>query len=271
MSPKERGRAATVAVQLYTLRSLEAPFGSLLDLVARAGAEAVETVGHHGLEAEAMRDALDARGLTALSSHVQLAALEDDLEGEIAFARQAGVGRLVVPFLTPEERPSDAAGWSALGARLARLGQRCREADMTLAYHNHDFELAPVEGRLGLEWLFDAADPEHLEAELDLAWIARAGRDPVAALRTWGERTRLLHAKDLAPTGQAQDEGGWAQVGSGTLPWSELLPEALAQGTTGWIVEHDAPLDPEAVVRGGCAFLTAFLDGAGASPSRSPA
>lgn len=253
-------RTNTIAVQLYTLRSLEAPFGALLDIVARAGAAAVETVGHHGLEPAAMRDALDEHDLTALSSHVQLAKLEGDLDAEIAYAREAGIRRLVVPSIPDDQRPGDAAGWSALGERLARMGAHCRTADVTLAYHNHDFELGEVDGRIGLDWLFSAADPQDLEAELDLAWLQRGGRDPVEVLETWGYRTKLVHAKDLAPSGEAQEEGGWAAVGHGTMPWPDLLTEGLAQGVYGWIVEHDNPLDPEAAIRTGCAYLATALN-----------
>lgn len=251
-----------IGIQLYTLRSLELDFASLLALAKRVGADGVQTVGRHGLTAAEMRDALAAHDLVAIGSHVPLAALESDLEGEIAFAQEVGIETLVVPFLPPDERPDDAAGWTAMGTRLGALGARCRAAGVALAYHNHAFELTTVAGRTGLDWLFAAADPHDLQAELDLAWLARAGKDPLAALRTLGHRCRILHAKDLAPEGQGAQEDGWAQVGAGTLPWSALLPEALEKGVAGWVVEHDAPLDPEATVRGGVAFLRTFLEGA---------
>lgn len=254
-----------IGIQLYTLRSLELDFASLVALAKRVGADGVQTVGRHGLSAPEMRDALATHDLVAIGSHVQLATLESDLDGELAFAREVGIDTLVVPFLPPHERPVDAAGWTAMGTRLGAMGARCREAGIGLAYHNHDFELVTVEGRMGLDWLFDAADSDDLQAELDLAWLARAGKDPLAALRSWGPRCSLIHAKDLAPEGEASDEDGWAQVGAGTLPWSALLPEALAQGVDGWIVEHDRPIDPEATVRGGVAFLSAFLDEASAA------
>ena len=245
----------SVGVQLYTLRELSDRAEDLLDLVAEAGADAVETVGHHGVEAPFLRDALDRRGLRAVSSHLQLAALEADLDGEVAFARTVGIGTLVVPWLPPAERPTDRRGWTGLGARLARLGARVREAGLRLAYHNHDFELAEVEGRDGLAWLLDAAEPEVLDVELDLAWVARAGGDPAAALRRWGERTRLLHVKDLAPAGAAPDEDGWATVGQGTLPWPALLELASEVGVEAWLLEHDRPSDPARTVREGCAYL----------------
>jgi len=247
--------APIVGVQLYTLREVSDRVDDLLDLVAAAGADAVETVGHQGVDAPHLRDALAQRGLRAVSTHLQLATLEENLDAEVAFARAVGIGTLVVPWLAPAERPTDRAGWTALGTRLARLGERVRASDLRLAYHNHDFELAEVEGRSGLAWLLDAAPPDVLDAELDLAWVARAGDDAAAALRRWGDRTRLLHVKDLAPKGAAPDEDGWATVGRGTLPWPALLELASEVGVEAWLLEHDRPADPARTVREGCAYL----------------
>jgi sugar phosphate isomerase/epimerase len=251
----EPNDAPIVGVQLYTLREVSDRVEDVLDLVASAGADAVETVGHHGLDAPALRDALERRGLRAVSTHLQLAALEADLDAEVAFARTVGIGTLVVPWLPPAERPTDRDGWTSLGTRLARLGARVRDAGLRLAYHNHDFELTDVEGRTGLAWLLDAADPAVLDVELDLAWVARAGGDPTAVLRRWRERTRLLHAKDLAPAGSGSDEDGWATVGQGTLPWPALLELASEVGVEAWLLEHDRPADPARTVREGCAYL----------------
>lgn len=246
---------ARIGVQLYTLRSLSKRLEPLLDVAASAGAEVVETVGRHGVPAEELRDALAARDLRAISSHVPLSALEADPDAEAAFARVAGVETLVVPFLAPDERPAGARGWAQLGARLDRVGARLADAGVRLAYHNHDVELALVEGRTGLDWLLDAADPAHLGAELDLAWVARAGRDPAEVLRRWGPRTWLLHVKDLAPPGASPEEDGWATAGSGILPWDALLALANEVGVRAWLLEHDRPADPERTVQDGCAYL----------------
>ena len=47
----------------------------------------------------------------------------------------------------------------------------------------------------------------------------RGGADP----RRWIERYRgripLVHVKDIAPAGEKEDEDGWADVGTGTVPW----------------------------------------------------
>jgi len=248
-----------IAVQMYTLRHV----GSLdeqLRIVHDAGVRAVETVGTQNVSASELKRLLDTYSIRVISSHVQLADLRADLDGVVAFNQAIGNTVLVVPYLGEQERPTDAAGWTALGKELASISKRVQARGMTLAYHNHDFELVDFAGKTGLDLLFEAAGPG-LKTELDLAWVARAGLDPVATLGKFRGRLFAVHAKDNAATGQAQaqDEGGFAAVGQGVLDWASILPAARAAGVQWFIVEHDQPRDPAAVVKAGADYLDQHL------------
>jgi sugar phosphate isomerase/epimerase len=83
----------------------------------------------------------------------------------------------------------------------------------------------------------------HLLWEADLAWLVRGGVDPIFWLKKYAGRVPAAHVKDLAPTGQAADEDGWADVGSGTLDWASLLPAMRGAGVELFVVEHDKPSD----------------------------
>lgn len=229
-----------IAVQMYSLRNA----GSLdqqLKIVHDAGVGAVETVGTQGVSAPELKQLLDRYAIKAISSHVPLAELRKDLPGVVAFNRSIGNTTLVVPYLDAKDRPTDAAGWTALGKELGRISKQVRAEGMRLAYHNHDFELVDFNGRTGLELLFAAAGPD-LQTELDLAWVARAGYDPAVMLGKFRGRLFAVHAKDNAPKGQAEDEGGFAAVGQGVLDWNAILPAAAGAGVQWYIIEHDQPV-----------------------------
>ncbi|MFG6108518.1 sugar phosphate isomerase/epimerase family protein [Stenotrophomonas nematodicola] len=246
-----------IAVQMYTLRDA----GSLdqqLKIVHDAGVGAVETVGTQNVSAVELKQLLDRYSIKAISSHVQLAELRRDLDGVVAFNRSIGNTVLVVPYLDEKARPTDAAGWTALGQELGRIATRARAGGMRLAYHNHDFELVQFNGRTGLELLFAAAGPDLL-TELDLAWVARAGHDPAVMLGKFRGRLFAVHAKDNAPKGQADDEGGFAAVGQGVLDWNAILPAAADAGVQWYIVEHDHPRDPAKVIQASADYLRAHL------------
>lgn len=251
------GPQTPIAVQMYSLRNA----GSLdqqLKIVHDAGVGAVETVGTQNVSAAELKQLLDRYSIKAISSHVQLADLRKDLDAAVAFNRSIGNTTLVVPYLDQKDRPTDAAGWTALGKELGQLSKRVRAKGMRLAYHNHDFELVDFDGRTGLELLFAAAGPD-LETELDLAWVARAGYDPAMMLGKFKGRMFAVHAKDNAPQGQAEDEGGFAAVGRGVLDWNAILPAAAAADVRWYIIEHDQPRDPATVIQAGADYLREHL------------
>ncbi|MDH2326924.1 sugar phosphate isomerase/epimerase [Cereibacter sp. SYSU M97828] len=246
-----------IAVQMYTLRD----FGTLeeqLAAVQEAGITAVETVGTQKVEAAELKALLDEYGIEAISTHAQLADLRSDLDSVVAFNKAIGNSYITVPFLKEEDRPTDAAGWQALGEELGQISEKIEAEGLTLAYHNHAFEIVDFDGKTALEIMLDAAGPE-VEAELDLAWVARAGFDPAEYLGRFEGRVFAIHAKDNAPEGEAEDEKGFAALGEGVLDWDAILPAAEEAGVTWYIIEHDLPKDAAAVVQTGAAYLTENL------------
>ncbi|WP_312237487.1 sugar phosphate isomerase/epimerase [Stenotrophomonas sp.] len=251
------GAQLPIAVQMYTLRDA-GTLDQQLKIVHDAGVGAVETVGTQNVSSVELKRLLDRYSIKAISSHVQLDELRKDLDGVVAFNRSIGNTTLVVPYLEEKARPTDAAGWTALGRELGGIATRARAGGMRLAYHNHDFELVDFDGRTGLELLFAAAGPD-LQTELDLAWVARAGHDPAVMLAKFRGRLFAVHAKDNAPKGQAEDEGGFAAVGQGVLDWKAILPAAADAGVQWYIVEHDHPRDPAKVIQASADYLRTHL------------
>ncbi len=247
-----------LSIQLYTLRSLS-DLDRILDVVAEAGYRHVETVGSHLDDAAGTRAKLDARGLTASSSHVGLAALRERPDALVEACRTLAIDQLFMPAVPPEQRAMAAQGWRALGQELGTLSEWFRGHGIALGYHNHDWELTPKEGgKTALELLFEAAESSPLTWQADVAWLARGGAEPKAWLQRYRDRLTSAHVKDLAPAGQNLDEDGWADVGAGVLDWPDLWQACRAAGAQWMVVEHDKPADPVRTARASFAYLTAM-------------
>ncbi len=185
--------------------------------------------------------AFDRHGLKVDSMHSDLHTMERDLDETVRVAQTLGASIVVAPWLEPEDRPVDAAGWQALGERLGALARQLKEKGLLLAWHNHDFEfVALADGSMPIEHLLDKPD---VWLELDAAWVYRAGADPVFWVEKLSDRILIGHVKDVAPKGIHLDEDGWTDVGQGEVPWETLWPLYMASPARLMIVEHDQPSD----------------------------
>lgn len=232
--------------QLYSSRN-HGPLPRTLQMLSAAGYKGVEGYGalYATLDAAGLatfRSDLDAAGLAMPTGHFGLDMIEADPDRVLAIARALGVGKVYCPYVLPDARPTDAAGWAAFGRRLAAAGAPIVKAGLGFGWHNHDFEFRPLpDGSLPIEHIFTAAPA--LEWEADIAWVARGGADPFAWIDRYAPRITAVHLKDIAPAGEKADEDGWADVGSGTLPWPRLMAALRKTAAQTFVMEHDKPSD----------------------------
>ena len=233
-----------LSYQLYSSRNFP-PLGETLAMLADLGYDAVE--GYSALYADDTQVAeltasLGKSGLAMTTGHFGLAQLEEEPGKVLAIARALGIKRIYCPYLMPADRPTDAAGWRAFGARLQAAGRPIREAGLGFGWHNHDFELRPLpDGQVPQDLVFEGG-PD-LEWEIDVAWVVRGGADPAAWIAKYAPRITAAHLKDIAPAGQNASEDGWADLGGGTVPWRALMADLRQTPCDIFIMEHDNPSD----------------------------
>ena len=228
-----------LSLQLYSARNVR-PVAEQLASVERHGFTNVETFGPFYDDVGETQRQLGHRGLSVKSGHFALGLAEQQPDRVVELAKALGMAWVVIPFLSAEERPVDAAGWAALGRRLDALGQRFGRDGLGIAWHNHAFEFSALEdGSLPIEHILG----DHLHWEADLAWVVKGGGDPEHWIQRYRGRIPLVHVKDIAPAGEKADEDGWADVGTGTLPWDGLWRLCVAAGAEIMIAEHDNPND----------------------------
>lgn len=244
----------SISYQLYSSRNWDA--GETFAMLAKTGYKEVEGVGPHYEDLAKTKARLESYGMTMPTGHFAPDLIESDPEKVIEIAKTLGITCVIAPFIPPEQRPTTLAGWTEFAARLAKMSQPIMAAGLDFAWHNHDFEFVPVEGQFPLD-VIAAASPD-IKFELDLAWVQVSGQDPVAWLGKYQGRIIAAHVKDVAPKGDCADEGGWADVGHGTLDWKAIKPAMDAAGVTRYVVEHDNPSDHTRMATRSLASVQAF-------------
>ena len=229
-----------LSFQLYSARNFP-PLETQIATLAGLGYRHVEPYGALYAALDEFADMLRRYGLAAPSGHFGLDLLEGDFERAMTIARKLGVTLVVAPYLPPPQRPVDAGGWMALGARLAMIAAKFDAAGIGFGWHNHDFEMrALADGSYPIDHILAASNT--LRWQADIGWIARAGEDPLHWLSRHDGRIGALHVKDVAKAGH-NDEEGWADPGAGTLDLEAIVAAGLAAGAKILVVEHDAPSD----------------------------
>ncbi|MEM7316515.1 MAG: sugar phosphate isomerase/epimerase [Planctomycetota bacterium] len=225
-------------VQLYTVReSMAADVPGTLRAIAGIGYKEVEFAGYGDQSSQQVRALLDDLELTSPSSHVNAIAMRDDPSSLVDFATVIGNDYLTVAWLSPDDRQTldDYKRWADA---FNRAGEVCRENGMRFAYHNHDFELMPIDGQMPFDILLNETDPALVDFELDMFWVRKAGHDVVSILDKAPARFTMAHIKDM------DDEGNMTEVGTGTIDFESILGNEAASGIRHLFVEHDQPSDP---------------------------
>ena len=248
---------ALMAMQLYSARKFT-PLDDQLAVIADNGYTHVETFGPFHDDPAASRRLFEAHGLAVLSAHIEFGLITGDTDKAIAIAAALGAKYAVAPYLPGPARPSDAAGWRAIGDRLQRADELSAPHGVRAVWHNHDYEFQPLgDGSLPITHILG----DKLLWEADLAWVARGGADPAVWVERYRGRIPAVHVKDIAAMGQNSDEDGWADVGTGVLPWARLWTLAVDAGSELFIAEHDNPKDFERFARVSANAMHKFVEG----------
>jgi sugar phosphate isomerase/epimerase len=252
-SPKPLGpsrRLQAVGLQLYTVRDeMKKDVEATIARVAATGYSEVEFAGYFGKSPAEIRAMLDRHGLVAPSAHI--GTIEPDAWRQaLDAAHVIGHQYVVFPWI-PVERRTGLDSYKKFAAEFNRAAEQARAAGLQFAYHNHDFEFAPVDGKLPYDVLLTETDPKLVQMEMDLYWITKAGQDPLTYFARWPGRFPMVHVKDS----KGPPDNKMADVGAGKIEWKRIFAKEQQAGIKHFFVEHDQPGDAFASIRASCEYL----------------
>jgi len=276
-----------LGIQLYMLgpdaaADVPAAFRAVADL----GFEEIELPARSGPALLEMRQSLASAGLSCPSFHAPTRAFPpatlslEDIPGVVEVAHALGARYVVVPFTPLPTIPEFPPGedfrvvmqcatravtrdqWATIAANLNVKARELNRAGLRLAYHNHNLEFLPLGEGTILDFLIENTDPDLVDLELDVGWVAAAGLDPAAFIARHAARVKLLHVKDVADVSPNTNLAlNPADVGAGRIDWTAVLGAAKAAGVRHYFVEQEPPYTrrPLESARSAYAFLRPLL------------
>jgi sugar phosphate isomerase/epimerase len=236
-----------LGVQLYSVRNpIATDVPGTLARVRALGFREVELAGTYGLSAPQFRAELDRAGLRATSMHVGYESLRDSLPAVLDEARTLGVQYVGTAWIPHSSGPLTEEDAHRAAANFTTWGRAAQERGLQFFYHVHGYEFEPgPSGTLPMDILMRET-PEAVKFEMDVFWISRPGADPVAWLRKYPTRWRLLHLKDMKKgtptnvnTGSANPDEAEVPVGTGQIDYRGVLRAAREIGVDRYYVEDE--------------------------------
>lgn len=255
--PVEGKTLEAIGLQLYSVKDvLDKDLKGTLQKLADMGYSEVESypgVGGHyyGMEPKAFSAMLSEMGLKLVSSHFGSGSYEgkaatwhdatmlSDFETLVSKASETGQTYLTCSWMDESLRktPEDLKRTAEL---FNRTGEMCKAAGLKFAYHNHAFEFDKVGEYVLYDYMLENTDPELVLWELDMYWVAAAGKDPIAYLEKYPNRFPLGHVKDMSKDDNAKN----SVIGKGTLDYGKILKVAEAVGMEHFLVEQETFVQP---------------------------
>ncbi len=259
-----------IGLQLYTLGDeVKADVEGTLAKVAKIGYRDLELPQTYGLTPAALRAAADRAGLRFSAIHLadmpnmppEALSLKSPVQRIVDDLGALGIHDAVMPIMSVPATFKMQAGdtfqsaiaralaeagpdhWKHTAERLNERAAALKPLGIRMGYHNHNVEFAAVGSTTGWDILAAETDPKLVWFEVDVGWIAAAGRDPAAFLAAHKGRVRWLHVKDL----KASTKTNFAlqmdptEVGSGKQDWPKILAAAQAAGVEHYYLEQEAP------------------------------
>jgi sugar phosphate isomerase/epimerase len=142
---------------------------------------------------------------------------DDDVRSRFEYAKRAGVKVIVAGDPTPETLP--------------RIEKFVKEYDIRFALHNHGPEDKIWHSPLDVLKAVQNMDPR-MGCCIDVGHTARAGVDPVEAIKAVGPRLFDVHMKDLADMTAKESQ---VPVGEGKMPVRKIFETLIAIKYPGYV------------------------------------
>jgi sugar phosphate isomerase/epimerase len=225
---------------LYTVRDLmqKDPLGTLKK-VAEVGYINLEAAGYgngkfYGMGPKAFGDAVTNLGMQLISSHTNVQ--QGPIEKIADDALEAGLKYIVYPSMAQEYRKS-LDGIKKAAEFMNKTGEYLGSRGLKFAYHNHNFEFEPMDGKVPYDMLLTLTDPDKVRFEIDLYWIKKGGASAEAYFKKYPGRFELWHVKDMDNTKKHY----YTEVGSGIIDFKKLFSMQKEAGLKYYFVENDDP------------------------------
>lgn len=236
---------APFGVQTYTFRrSIGNDPAKTLDTIKAMGFTEIEGGGGR-IAPEDFKRLCDERGISIPSTGADYGQLVRAPDSIVMRAKALGSKYVMCAWIPHENGVLTIENAKKAVEDFNKAGKYLKENGLIFCYHAHGYEFQPYEDGTLLDYIFKNTNPEYVSFEMDIFWIQFGGGDPVALLKKYGDRWKLMHLKDMRKGIKKDLTGGTSQendvaFGTGQMDIPSILKEAKKLGIKHYFIEDES-------------------------------
>ncbi len=234
-----------LGVQTYTFRrSIGDDPAKVLDTIKMLGFTEVEGGGGR-IAPEDFKKLCDERGISIPSTGADYGQLVRAPDSVVMRAKALGAKYVMCAWIPHEDGVLTLENAKKAVDDFNKAGKFLKDNGLIFCYHAHGYEFQPYEDGTLLDYIVKNTNPEYVSFEMDIFWIQFGGGDPVALLKKYGDRWKLMHLKDMRKgikkdlTGGTSTENDVA-FGTGQVDIAAILKEAKKVGIQHYFIEDES-------------------------------
>jgi sugar phosphate isomerase/epimerase len=231
----------TFGIQLWSVKmALDKDPMGVLKLLSKSGYKKVESFEgmkgiFWGMKNTEFKKVMDDLGMNIISSHCNDTGDFKSFERKAAEAGEIGMKYLICAHKGPQKSIDN---FKQFADEFNECGKIAKKHGLRFAYHNHDYSFIPMNGIVPQDVMMENTDKDIVDFEMDLYWTRVADIDPVAYMKRYPNRFKLVHVKDLVKTNTAIGHESCI-IGQGTIDYKTLLPLVAKEGVQYMYAEQE--------------------------------
>ncbi|MBA4056098.1 MAG: sugar phosphate isomerase [Marivirga sp.] len=246
----QKALAQEIGIQLGSMKHMfKEGMPATLARVKELGITELEGGVARGMDREEYKKLLKQNGLKIVATGGSFERLQnkDSLQKIILNAKDLGA-QYVVCYWIPHDGDNFTYADMQKGVEVFNVaGKTLKENGLTLSYHPHGYEFREYKEGKGtlFEYMMDNTNPEYVTFQMDVFWIKNPGQDPVALLKKYPTRWKMLHLKDRK-VGTPNNLNGRQDVetnvvlGTGDVGIAEIMKTAKKLGIKHYFIEDES-------------------------------
>lgn len=226
-----------IAAQLYTVREFtKTPedFGETIKRLKDIGYDAVQISAIGPIEAQQVKEILEANEMALCVTHTPKDRLLNDLDAVIAEHKLWGCDSVGLGSMG--KIPTSLEEVQAFCQVFGSISNRLHEQGMKFYYHNHQFEFEKFADKNVFDIMTETTLEDRFKFLVDVYWLQGGGTSPVKFIEQYKNRIDMVHLKDMSIIDNKQMT---TEVGLGNMDMMSIIEKCEEIGVRWYAVEQD--------------------------------